>query len=148
MTITSASGYVVDASVGIKLFINETLTDKANALFALLADEPPILFYVPDLFYVECTNILWKAVNRAGLPAEDAQMFVDQLGKLMLTSVPTEVLISDALALALRQGITAYDACYVVLAAQLGKPLITADEKLLRSLSKTNYDVRWLGDWS
>ena len=148
MSTTSTSGYVIDASVGIKLFITETLSEKTHALFARLTDNPPILFYVPDLFYVECTNILWKAVNRAGLHAEDAEIFVEQLGKLMLTSVPTELLISDALALALRHGVTAYDACYVVLAAQLGKPLITADEKLLRALSQTDYDVRWLGDWS
>jgi predicted nucleic acid-binding protein len=148
MTTPSASGYVIDASVGIKLFIAEPLSDKTHALFALLATDPPALFYVPDLFYVECVNILWKAVNRLGLPAEDAQIFVEQLGKLTLTSVPTELLISDALALSLRHSVTAYGACYVVLAAQLGRPLITADEKLVRAFSKTGYDVRWLGDWS
>ena len=56
---------VVDASVGIKKFIIEPLTPKVDELFAHLED-PSACLYIPDLFYVECTNILWKYI-RAGL---------------------------------------------------------------------------------
>jgi hypothetical protein len=40
----------VDAGVGIKLFLVEPLSDRADALFAHLGEEPPAEFYVPDPF--------------------------------------------------------------------------------------------------
>ncbi|HKZ84931.1 MAG TPA: type II toxin-antitoxin system VapC family toxin, partial [Anaerolineae bacterium] len=54
---------VVDASVGIKLFIAEPLSNLADALFAHLAADPPGRLMVPDLFFIECANILWKHVR-------------------------------------------------------------------------------------
>ena len=43
--------YVVDASVGIKLFVEEKFSDKAQSLFAHLASETSAELHVPDLFY-------------------------------------------------------------------------------------------------
>ena len=51
---------VVDASAGIKLFLDEPLSERADTLFDHLSDDPPARFHVPDLFFVECANILWK----------------------------------------------------------------------------------------
>jgi hypothetical protein len=45
--------YVVDASVAIKLFVVETLSEQADALSAQLAHDRPARFYVPDLLFVE-----------------------------------------------------------------------------------------------
>ncbi len=59
---------MVDASVAIKLFVNEPLSERADALFAHLTDSRPARFYVPDLFFVECANVLWKYVRRFGYP--------------------------------------------------------------------------------
>lgn len=50
---------VVDASIGIKLFLVEPLSDEAHALIAGLTSDLPARLRVPDLFYIECTNILW-----------------------------------------------------------------------------------------
>ena len=63
-----AGDCVVDASVGIKLFLREPLSDAAHAFFAHLAEDPPARLFVPDLFFVECANILWKYVRRFGYP--------------------------------------------------------------------------------
>jgi len=138
---------VVDASVGIKLFVNETLSDRADALFAHLAGESSALLAVPDLFYIECANILWKHVRRFGYPASDAQKDLASLAKLALHSMPTLALMSEALKIAVAQGITAYDACYLALAQHLGVPFITADDRLVRLLAPATYDIRWLGDF-
>jgi predicted nucleic acid-binding protein len=139
---------VVDASVSIKLFIAEPLSNEAHALFAHLAAEPPARFHVPDLFYIECTNILWKYVRRLGLAAEDARLYVEQLGQLALRSTPAAGLAANALEITLAYDITAYDAAYVALSARLGFPLITADERLVRALAAAPFDLRWLGAYT
>lgn len=138
---------VVDASVGIKLFINEPLSDKADAIFVHLAADPPAILAVPDLFFIECANILWKHVRRLGYPATEAQKDLANLGRLSLQSTPTASLMADALKIAVAHNITAYDACYVALAQYLGVPCVTADERLTRLLASASYDVRWLGDF-
>lgn len=135
---------VVDASVGIKLFIAEALSDKADALFAHLVADPPARFHVPDLFFIECTSILRKHVVRFGYPADKAQRDLIHLRALDLQSVPTVDLIRDALDLALTHSISAYDASYLALALRLGIPLVTADEKFVRALASTSYPVHSL----
>jgi len=139
-----AGDCVVDASVGIKLFLREPLSDAAHVLFAHLADDPPAQFYVPDLFFVECANILWKYVRRFGYPAADAKQAIADLVTLPLEQVPTAVLVEDALALALETGCTAYDGVYAALARRLALPLITADEALVRRFAGSAADVRML----
>jgi predicted nucleic acid-binding protein len=90
---------------------------------------------VPDLFNIECTNILWKYVQRFGYPAENARQDIADLQSLALHSLPTAGLASDALALAPSFGITAYDACYAALARRLELPLVTADNPLAQKLA-------------
>jgi len=139
---------VIDASVGIKLFLRESLSDRAEALFNRLADDPPAQFYVPDLFFIECANILWKYVRRFGYPASSASEDARALQRLRLRSVSTAELIGDALRFGLAHGLTAYDACYLALAHRLDVPLITADERLVQALRTTPHDVQWLGDYA
>ena len=132
--------YVIDASVGIKLFVDEVYSDKVQTLFNKLAADIPAIFYVPDLFYIECTNILLKYSRRFGRSLEDSRADLLDLGRLALRVVSTAELMDDALLLAVEHDITAYDACYAVLASRLELPLITADEKLVKAVSAI-----WIG---
>jgi predicted nucleic acid-binding protein len=136
---------VVDASVGIKLFLDEPLSEEAHRLFAGLVADPPQRLYVPDLFYIECANILWKHVERAGLSAGAATAFMADLGSLALQGTPTAALAEDALEIALAHHITAYDAAYVALAARLDLPLVTADARLAAALPESVCTVQVLG---
>jgi predicted nucleic acid-binding protein len=102
---------------------------------------------VPDLFFIECTNILWKYVHRFDYPLESAQQDVANLTGLPLRTVLTGELVGEALEIAVTHGITAYDAAYVALARRLSLPLVTADESLARCLAGASFDVRWLGEW-
>jgi predicted nucleic acid-binding protein len=138
---------IVDASVGVKLFLVEPLSEQADALFARLAEDPPAQLYVPDLFFVECANILWKYVQWHGYPAQNAHQDVADLLRLPLHAVSTRDLVGEALALAIAHRITAYDATYAALSRQLCLPLVTADEPLVRRLTGSPLDVRWLGEW-
>ena len=137
---------VVDASVAIKLFVDEESSEKADTLFEQLASDPPARFYVPDLLFIECANILWKYVRNYGYPAENAHQDVADLQALALRSVSTADLLAPALELALAQDITTYDACYVALANQLNLPLITADLALERKLQGTQINILILQD--
>jgi predicted nucleic acid-binding protein len=138
---------VIDASVGIKLFLVEPLSDRTDALFTHLTDDPPSQFYVPDLFFIECTNILWKYVQRFGYPANAARQDVVDLASLPLQIISTTALVEVALDLAVEHGSTAYDSAYIALAQQLSLPFVTADEALVRRFGNTGLDVRFLGDW-
>ena len=133
---------VIDASVGIQLFVDEPLSDLAHTLFKKLTFDPPAEFFVPDLFYIECTNILLKYMRRFGRSLADSQADLADLNRLALKSVSTTVLMEDALLLENEKKLTAYDACYAMLAWQLHIPLITADEAMARAI---DWAV-WLGD--
>jgi predicted nucleic acid-binding protein len=124
--------------------INAPLADSVRVHFA---DDPPSQFYVPDLFFVECINILWKYVRRFGYLADAARQDVADLTRLPLHAVPTATLAEAALDLAVQHGSTAYDSAYIVLAQQLSLPLVTADEALARRFEDRGLDVRFLGDW-
>jgi predicted nucleic acid-binding protein len=142
-----SADWVVDASVGIKLFVNEELSDRADAVFAGLARIPPARLYVPDLFFIECTNILWKYVRRFGYPEDDARQNIADLISLPLHVISTAELAPPALELAMAHAITAHDAAYLALAEQLGLPMVTADRALVQRLKQTRADVLWLADW-
>lgn len=135
---------VVDASVGIKLFVDEQFSDKAYALFAGLAEEPPVELHVPDLFYIECANILLKYTRRFGRSLADSQADLADLNLLALKSTSTADLIEGALTLAAEENLSAYDACYAVLAQRLEIPLVIADKKLAKNIEW----AMWLGDFS
>ena len=125
---------VLDASVGIKLFIDEDFSDKVQHLFARLAEDSQAEIHIPDLFYIECANILLKYTRRFGRSLKDSQADLVDLSRLALKSTPTADLMENALLLASELDLSAYDACYAVLAQQLGIPLLTADQPLARKL--------------
>ena len=133
---------VLDASVGIKLFVEEEFSDKVQQLFAKLADDPQAEIHVPDLFYVECANILLKYTRRFDRPLEDSLADLKDLNELALTVTSTTELIEDAPKLADEKKLTAYDACYAVLAQKLDLPLVTADAPLA---SAVDWAI-WIGD--
>lgn len=132
---------VVDASVAIKLVISEALSPQAHALFAHLAHDPAARFIVPELFYLECANILWKHVQRSGYPLADAQISLSTLSALALQRLPYPSLAADALSIAGNHGISVYDACYVATAHHAAVPTITADSKLVKRMAGTPYIV-------
>lgn len=140
--------WVLDTSVAVKLIYPEPLAERAESLVGRLAAAQPATGYVPDLFYVECANVIWKHARRLQESEADAARDLMRLQNLQLTSVATYDLVDDALRIALVHGATAYDACYVALGALLEIPVITADEALVKRFASTSYGVVWLGDSS
>lgn len=137
---------VVDTSVCIKQFIPDPLSPKVVELFAHLVN-PQTELFVPDLFYIECANTLWKYVRAGRYTAADVQADLATLKALPLRVISTADLMEDAVTIGLAYGISAYDACYVALSQQVSAMLLTLDQRLVRSIA-TAYDVRSFNDFS
>jgi predicted nucleic acid-binding protein len=122
--------------------VEEEFSNKVQSLFSQLADESPAELYVPDLFYIECANILLKYTRRFKRPIEDSVADLADLNELSLKPTSTADLIEEALILANAKKLSAYDACYAVLARKLELPLVTADEPLAKAIKW----AVWIGD--
>jgi predicted nucleic acid-binding protein len=61
-----------------------------------------------------------------------------------LQTVAIQEIVCEALEIAIAHNISAYDACYVELSVRLQVPLVTADQKLIRALAGTHYQVQSL----
>jgi predicted nucleic acid-binding protein len=137
---------VIYATIGIKQFINDALTPKVNRLLDHI-DEPSTEFFVPNLFYVECANVLCKYVRANLYTAQQVEADLADLKALNLLAVPTQNLMVEATGIALHYSISAYDGCYVFLSSQANAPLLTLDERLVNSLAGSHFDVRLFTDF-
>jgi predicted nucleic acid-binding protein len=128
--------FAVDASVGVKLFLEESGSEEAERLFALLGRDPPHVIAVPDLFFIECANVFRSRVHRRLMTAEQARQAFAILRTLPLQTVSSPEVTPAALDLALALGLSVYDGTYAALAERLGVPLVTADGRLARKLEE------------
>ena len=138
---------VVDASVSIKQFIPDPLSAKVKQLFDHLS-QPETEFFVPDLFYIESTNIIWKYVRAGQYAVADVSADLASLKALSLKVVSTAELMEKAFQIALNYRISAYDGAYVALSERVSAPLLTLDQKLVNALATAPYDVRSFADFS
>lgn len=136
--------FVLDASVAAKWFLNdEALTEKAASLLRAYADGR-VRFIVPDLFWAELANILWKALRQGRCTQDAAHRAIESLHERRLPTVSSMTLVDMAFRIAITFGRTVYDALYIALAVQSNAELITADEKLANALA-AQLPVKWLG---
>lgn len=82
----------------------------------------------PDLLRVEVSSVLRRHAIAGRLTSEEADVAMEDLLAFPITVFPTAPLVRRVWEL--RQNLTAYDGCYVALAEELGRPLITADRRL------------------
>lgn len=136
---------VIDACAGIKLFLDEEYSENVRDLFERSMADEEALIHVPDLFYIECANILWKRVRRGEYLETLAMEHLADLRGMRLVPAPTCALMERALEIACLYDITAYDACYVALSERHSVPLVTADADLCAALSASPFSLVTLG---
>ena len=138
--------FVVDASVGAKWAspeLIEPLADRANQFLRdYMAGAVEIV--VPDLFWLEIGNVLWKAARRGMLTPALAQRALEVMINRGFPTLPSRAVLPEALTIAVDFGRSVYDSTYVALAAATGSQLLTADERLVNALG-SRFPVRWLG---
>ncbi len=135
--------FVVDASVAIKWVIPELDSDSA---VTFLKRSPLLL--VPDLFFCEISNVLWKRSLRGDINPQFAEKSLQILQGLPFETHPTASLAGSALKLALIADCSVYDAFYLILAAEQACRMVTADREFYQSMmNKLPGDhLVWIGD--
>lgn len=126
----SAAGWVIDSSVVIKWLVEEEGSAQALALAA--RGEP---LFSPALLLAECSNVLWKKVQRRELSPAVASQMLKLLTRAKVTFEPMRPLLTETLRLALALNHPAYDCFYLALAKRRALPFVTADDKLVRHLA-------------
>jgi predicted nucleic acid-binding protein len=139
---------VIDASVLIKFYVPEILSDRAERLLAKIGNKD-IDLLAPDLIYPEAGNILWKKQRLKELTHSEAEEITDAILSLPLKIEASKSLLPLAVDLAIACGISVYDTLYLSLAKVYETTLITADRKLVDVLIKTDLkdSVKWLGSY-
>ncbi len=138
--------WVVDASVAAKWFLpaaGETLTEEALRFLRGYASGQ-LRFIVPDLFWAEFGNILWKAVRQGRWTRAAAETAIAAMKGRNLPTVPSVTLLGEAFTVATTFDRTVYDSLYVALAITSKAQFVTADERLAHALA-AHLPVKWLG---
>ncbi|GAF72430.1 unnamed protein product, partial [marine sediment metagenome] len=99
---------VIDASVAAKWYVDE---EHSAAALQLATTDPA--WIVPDLFFAEVGNVLWKKVRRGEMEDVDAKEAVSLLYRLEFKVYEARSLIDSALKLALHFQCTVYDGLYL-----------------------------------
>lgn len=137
---------VLDASVAVKWVIppaRETLVDESLRLLQRYT-RGEITFIVPDVFWAEVVNVLWKGFRHRRWPKSVAATAASKLVDRSFFTVSSLTLAPEALMIAFAHDRSVYDCLYVALAIQFKTEMITADERLANSLA-ARLPVRWLG---
>jgi len=140
------TSYVLDASVAAKWFLppaHETLVPEAQRVLRDYA-EGKLRLLVPDLFWPEFGNILWKATRQGRISQRSAEDAISAMAERNIPTASGLPMLHDAYLVATAFERTVYDCMYVALAVMSGAPLITADERLANALA-ARFPVRWLG---
>ena len=137
---------VVDASVAAKWFLPEDREALVSEALALLDkyDREEVQFVVPDLFYVETASAIWKAVRAGRVSRAFGDQALDLLTQREFPTVPSLKLLDNAFEIATAYGRTVHDSLYVALAAQRNAQIITADERLAKSIAP-RFTEKWFG---
>lgn len=125
---------IVDASIAIKWFLLEDHADFARRLLDGEHFTGGQRLQVPELFFTEIGNVLWKYIRREELTVEEAQASLASLVALPFRVHPHRPLMKSALAIASQTGRTVYDSLYLALAVHEQTMMITADERLYNAL--------------
>ena len=101
----------------------------------------------PDLIYPEFGNILWKLHRFQGLSQSEAERSLTEFQTINFAITPSFRLLNDAYQIASSYQRTVYDSLYIALSLRQECPLITAHEKLVKSVAGIFPSVQNLDNW-
>ena len=141
---------VLDASVTATWLLPDEASGASRSAFAMMRRGLAV-FHAPELWLWECGNIVANGVKRGRIGQTDAWLVWS-----VLDAIRSHVRLSDlepadaraALALALDNALSIYDAAYLWLADSLKLPLLTHDKALAAAATGNGVSVLRLEDLS
>jgi predicted nucleic acid-binding protein len=132
--------------VGLKWCLPAQAEDLIPAAKELLDsfEREEVDLLVPDLFWTEIGNALWKLSRRNKLLLPSAYSALEMLNALQIPTIASHSLVPHALEIAAKHDRAVYDSLYVALALESSIELVTADERLANALA-AYLPVKWLG---
>jgi len=118
--------FVVDASVAAGWFLPDEPTDIADILALRMQQDNAL---APDLFWHEALSLLLTALRRGRIPETAVYISLDRLATIPLRNTGPSDAVTAA-RLAIKHGLSAYDAAYLELALRKHAPLATLDKRL------------------
>ncbi len=124
--------WIIDASFVAGLFLPDEMSEKVAALAKDLVKEEAA---APALLQLEVTNIFLTASRRKRISASQLKELSEAFEELPIVfhSALTGSQRAEVLRLALKHGLSAYDAGYLELAMRLGMALVSLDKSLVRA---------------
>jgi predicted nucleic acid-binding protein len=137
---------ILDASVAAKWFLrDEVLDSEAHLVREALLDDR-VRASAPSIIWSEVAHAIVGAVRTNRVDPNEAREVSARFPRFRRIVDLAEVDLDEAVYRALRIGVSAYDAQYLILTARLGQSLVTADRLMFERGTASGYDVVWLGD--
>lgn len=130
--------FVLDASIAMSWCFADEADDSTDALLDRVGEEGAI---VPALWTLEVSNVLALAERRGRISEAQTVRFATLLRALPIEIAATNPEIDDLIGAVRRNGLTAYDASYLLLAERSGLPLATRDKSLRRAAASAGVAV-------
>ena len=125
---------IIDASFALKWFFPEENSEIARSFLS-----EKNRFVVPDLFWIETSNIISKKVRKRELSINEAERIIQILESMTFVTVAFDKIKEEAFFISTRFSITLYDACYLAVAVNYEGNLFTADVRMSNGIKKTAY---------
>lgn len=128
---------VVDASVAVKWFVREELTDEAYRLLRSGED-----LTAPELVVAEVTNIAWKKLIRNQITPGHAATVATGMRYSDIRLLPSAAFNERALEMARTLNHPVYDCLYLACAEETDAAVITADRRFYRAAANGGFARR------
>lgn len=129
--------FVVDNSVVVGWYFESQATAYTDQVLDRLTGENA---HVPGLWVLEFSNVLRKAKQSEKLDAERTDEIIELLSGLPIAVDYTPVNITNNLKLAMKYGLSSYDAAYLELAIRLRLPIATKDDALAAAATRAGVE--------
>ena len=137
--------FVVDASVAVKLLVDEPGSDAARELTASGEE-----LHAPRLMASEVANALWRKARLGQIGRADAGAALAWMTEMPVRWNDDEAVSADAVRLALALDHPVYDCVYLALAQRIGAVMLTADRRFVTAVAETEHgeSVQTLADYA
>ncbi len=125
---------IVDASVAMKWFVEETLHDEARDLVKYQRE-----IQAPDFILIEVANVAWKKAVRKEISNDQVRAIVHMIPQFIPLLLPSSKLLERAMELTIELAHPIYDCLYIACAEMTGSVLVTADNRLCKAVEGTAF---------